>query len=77
MAKWCDTMKRLYPSKRIVFIINTELKPDFVAVMKKCLERYNIECLELKKIDKQMGHPSVKGMKAFADQVTKYLRENP
>ena len=77
IAKWCDTMKRLYPSKRIIFIINTELKPDFVAVMKKCLEKYKIECLELKKIDKQMGHPSVEGMKAFADQVTKYIRENP
>ena len=75
MAKWCDTMKQLYPDKRIVFIINTDLKPDFVETMTTCLDRYGIEWLQLRKIDKQHGHPSVKGMKAMADQVTEYLRK--
>ena len=76
MAKWCSEMKRLYPEKRILFIINTELKEDFVETMKKCLDHYGIEWLQLKKIDKQWGHPSVKGMKAMADQVTEYLQKN-
>lgn len=75
MAKWCDTMKQLYPDKRIVFIINTDLKPDFVETMTTCLDRYGIEWLQLRKIDKQHGHPSVKGMKAMADQVTAYLKK--
>ncbi len=77
MAKWCDTMKTLYPDKRIIFIINTDLKEDFVESMKKCLDRWGIEWMQLKKIDKQYGHPSVKGMKAIADQVTEYIREKP
>jgi hypothetical protein len=29
----------------------------------------------LKNIDKQSGHPSVKGMKAIADQVVKAIRK--
>ncbi len=76
MAKWCLTMKELYPRQRIVFIINTDLKPDFVESMKLLLDRYGIEYLQLKKIDKQYGHPSVKGMRSMADQVVEYLRKN-
>ena len=76
MAKWCLTMKELYPRQRIVFIINTDLKPDFVESMKLLLDRYGIEYLQLKKIDKQYGHPSVKGMRSIADQVVEYLRKN-
>ena len=73
MARWCSDMKRLYPDKRIVFIINCDLKADFVESMHTILDRYGIEYLDLKKIDKQWGHPSIKGMKAFADQVVEYL----
>lgn len=73
MSKWCDTMKTLYPSKRIVFIINSELKPDFVESMHLILDKYGIERLDLHDIDKQWGHPSIKGMRAFADQVIEYL----
>lgn len=75
MAKWCDTMKTLYPTKRILFIINSELKPDFVESMHIILNRYNIEYLDLHDIDKQWGHPSQAGMKAFADQVVEYLQK--
>lgn len=75
MAKWCDTMKQLYPTKRIIFIVNSDLKADFVESMHIILDRYGIECIDLKDIDKQWGHPSVKGMKAFADQVVDYLNK--
>lgn len=73
MAKWCSLMKELYPQKRIVYIINSELKPDFVESMHTILTKYGIEYLDLHDIDKQWGHPSVKGMKSFADQVVDYL----
>ena len=75
MAKWCAVMKELYPQKRIVYIINSDLKPDFVESMHTILEKYGIEYLDLRNIDKQYGHPSVKGMKAFADQVVEYLKK--
>lgn len=73
MAKLCDLMKQLYPQKRMLFIINSELKEDFVESMHLILNKYNIECLDLHDIDKQWGHPSQAGMKAFADQVVEYL----
>lgn len=75
MAKWCATMKELYPDKRIIFIINSELKPDFVESMNVILDRYGIEHLQLVDIEKQHGHPSVNGMRSFASQVLKYLSE--
>ena len=74
MAKFCSELKRLYPDKQVLFIINSELKPDFVESMKVIMERYGVEWLQLKNIDKQYGHPSVKGMRAFADQVCDYLQ---
>ena len=37
-------------------------------------DRYGIEHLQLKNIDKQHGHPSVKGMRSFAEQVVEYIR---
>ena len=73
MAKFCHEMKRLYPTTRIVFILNSELKEDFTDAIHVILKHYGIECLDLHDIDKQAGHPSVKGMKAFADQVYHYL----
>lgn len=73
MAKFCSDVKRLYPNQRFVFIINCDLKPDFVESMHIICDRYGVEYLDLKGIDKQAGHPSKLGMKQFSDQVYDYL----
>lgn len=77
MERWCQDMKRLYPTKRIVYIINSDLKPSFVETMHTLLDRYQIERIDLRNIDKQLGHPSVAGMRAIADQVVAYLKAHP
>lgn len=59
-------------TKRCVFRENGATE-DFVESMHLILNKYNIECLDLHDIDKQWGHPSQAGMKAFADQVVEYL----
>lgn len=73
MAKFCSEIKRLYPTTRFVFILNCDLKPETNESVHTILEHYGMECLDLQGIDKQAGHPSVKGMKQFADQVYEYL----
>ncbi|MEE0387189.1 MAG: SGNH/GDSL hydrolase family protein, partial [Phocaeicola vulgatus] len=34
---------------------------------------YQIDCIELKGLDKMSGHPSVKGMKQISEQVKAYM----
>lgn len=62
-----------YPGTRIVFMLNTELKKEInESVMKECKE-FGVECLVLRDIDKQNGHPTVAGMKSIKTQVLNYL----
>lgn len=76
MARLCSTMKQNYPNAKVYFILNTELK-DWTneSVMTICTH-YGIPVIVLKDIDKQLGHPSEKGMKAIAEQVIKFCQDN-
>ena len=76
MARLCSTMKQNYPNAKVYFILNTELK-DWTneSVMTIC-KHYGIPVIVLKDIDKQLGHPSEKGMKAIAEQVVKFCQDN-
>ncbi len=75
MAKLLHDLRANYPLARILFILNTDLKPSINESVHTICHHYGIPCLDLKGIDKQQGHPSISGMKAFADQVTNYLRK--
>lgn len=73
MAKLCWGLKANYPTARILFMLNSELKEETNESIRTILKHYNIPLLELKNVDKQAGHPSVAGMKSIADQVVKYF----
>ena len=74
MAKLLYDLRLNYPTARIVFILNSELKADINESVHTICRHYGIDCLDLKDINKQMGHPSIAGMKAIAEQVTEYLK---
>lgn len=74
MAKVCSELRTLYPQARVVFILNSELRDEINESVHKICDRYRIQCIDLHNIDKQSGHPSQAGMKAFADQVVEALR---
>ena len=76
MARLCSTIKQNYPMARIYFILNTELKPEHAESMRVICRHYGLPLIELKNIDKQQGHPSIKGHKDFADQVIEYLKND-
>lgn len=75
MAKLLYDLKANYPTARIIFILNSELRQDINESVHIICKHYDIPCLDLKDINKQQGHPSIAGMKAFAEQVTKFLKE--
>ena len=76
MAKLCEGLRTHYPKARVLFILNSELKPEINESVEVICRHYGIELLRLHDIDKQAGHPSVAGMKAMADQVAGYFVEH-
>lgn len=76
MAKMCSELVTLYPDARVVFILNSELRDEINDSVHDVCKHYGIECVDLYDIDKQYGHPSVAGMRAFASQVEAQLRYN-
>jgi len=75
MAKLLADLRTNYPKAKLLFILNTELKEDINESVHTICKHYDVDCLDLKDIDKQQGHPSIKGMKDIAEQVTKYLKK--
>ena len=76
MARLCSNIKQNYPMARIYFILNTELKPEHAESMRVICKHYGLPLIELKDIEKQHGHPSIKGHKAFAEQVIDFLKKD-
>ena len=60
----------------IYFILNTELKPEHAESMRVICKHYGLPLIELKDIQKQEGHPSIKGHKTIADQVIDFLKKD-
>lgn len=58
-----------YPNAAIYFILNSELSDEIDSSVATICEHYNIPLIELQHIDKIAGHPSVEGMRKFAEQV--------
>lgn len=50
-------------------MINTELKTEIADGFKTACERYGVEYIELKEIDKYSGHPNIRGMRQIREQV--------
>lgn len=73
MAKLLDTVCNHYVGAKIYFILNSELRQEINESVETICSRYKVPVIKLHDIDKLNGHPSVKGMKAFADQVLSVL----
>ena len=75
MAKMLFDIKRLYPDAKVFFLLNDKLKADINESVHKICQHYNVPCIDLKNIDKQSRHPSVRGMKQIADQVIDFMKK--
>ena len=74
MAKMLADIQTIYPKAAVYFILNSELRPEINDSVHTICEYYHVPCIDLHDIEKQNGHPSIKGMRAFADQVIQGLR---
>lgn len=74
MALMLDWMTKRYLGADIYFILNDGLRAEINESVKTICQHYGVKCIELGGIDKQSGHPSVKGMKQIAEQVTNALK---
>lgn len=63
-----------YPKAKIYSILNSELKEDINESSREICKHYGIQLIELQDIEKQNGHPSIKGMQAICDQLIKAIK---
>lgn len=75
MAKMLNDIKLHYPNVEVYFILNTELKKEINESVLEVCRHYDVPVIELVDIDKKSSHPSVKGMKAIAQQVLKFIKK--
>lgn len=66
-------VNQLYPDKEIYFILNNELSEPITSSIESLCALYNIPVVRLRDIDKISSHPSVKGMRQIADQLTEFI----
>ena len=69
MAKMFDNLQKHYPNVELYFILNSELKDSVNKSVETICKHYNVKLIKLHDIDKMNGHPTIKGMKSFAEQV--------
>lgn len=67
-------MKELYPNARIYNVSNCDLGDTVTQSMADICKHYGISNIQLEKIHKMGGHPSVKGMQMIADQIYERIK---
>lgn len=68
-------VKEVLPQSRILWIINTEFRPEVQNGLLEACNHYGIEAIVLQDIEKQSGHPNKAGMHQIYEQVKAYLEK--
>lgn len=74
MACLLDGLKKHYPNVDIYFLVNCELKDEITSSIQVVCDHYAIPYILLHDIDKQDGHPTIKGMTQIAEQVRDFVK---
>lgn len=74
MSYMLDYMIKRYPNVELHFILNDGLKNEITESVEIICKHYNVDCIKLINIDKQNGHPSIKGMNQITDQIESHLK---
>ncbi|MBR3287507.1 MAG: SGNH/GDSL hydrolase family protein [Bacteroidales bacterium] len=73
-AYMLNYLKQTYPKAKIINITNSELSDEVTNSMDEISRHYGVKNVLLKDVEKQNGHPSVKGMQAISDQVSAAMK---
>lgn len=71
-----DYLSKHYPKSLIYNTINTDLSHEITDSMNEICRHYEISSIYLHDIEKQGGHPTLKGMKSISDQVWKTVSQD-
>ena len=74
LAKLIELAQEHYPNVTLYFIISDDLKTEIVESTKVVCEHYGIKYVQLQGIEKESGHPTVKGMETIANQVLTLIK---
>jgi len=66
-------LREILPDGNIIFMVNTELKPQIGEAVKAASAYYGTSYIPLEYIDKRCGHPTIQGMQDIAEQVEAFL----
>lgn len=69
LAQLLQNVKMYYPKAQLYYILNSELRDEINESIHTLCNVYQVPVIDLHDIEKQAGHPSIKGMKAIAEQV--------
>ncbi len=69
-----DYVRQVAPSVAITFVVNTDLKEQFVEFAQIICKHYDVDCVVLRDIDKSNRHPSAKGMQQIATQILDFYK---
>lgn len=67
-------LQKQYPNAKLYCILNSELKEDINESCRTICKHYNVQLIELHDIEKQNGHPSIKGMQAICEQLQEAIK---
>ena len=74
LARLLDSLKKRYPKAKIYSLLNSELREEINESMRVVCQHYNVQLIELHDIEKQNGHPSIKGMQSICDQLLESIK---
>ena len=66
-------IREILPQANVVVLINTGLSPEITEALKNAAEHFDCAPLLLSDIDKEDGHPTIKGMAQIKDQIKALL----
>lgn len=63
------------PNAEIIFIINTQIKEEIQNGIEEAAKYYGLKFIRLQNIDKEIGHPTTKGMTEICEQVISIFKK--
>lgn len=66
-------LKEILPEANILFLINTDLKPEIADAVIAVSEYNKTDYLKFTSIDKRCGHPTIQGMHDIKEQIDMFL----
>lgn len=69
LACLLDGLKKKYPEAVVYAILNSELQEEVNVSFREVCKHCDVQLIELYDIEKQNGHPSIKGMQSICQQI--------